>query len=195
MYTTLFRSEASLPIRMNLASVVLRLSLAVIFLYHGLDKIITSDAGADWVNQMFLRMPEIPSIKAESQRVMPPQAPTTLTYMGTQLVVAWGELVGGLALAAGLFTRLAALGLIVIQAGAVILVTAPHGFALRGGGYESEYNLALIVMCLVLIFLGAGKWSVDRLLTQRRTKRAATVLVPSQRVEIPAEQPVQGAAS
>ncbi len=195
MYTTLFRSEASLPIRMNLASLVLRLSLAVIFLYHGLDKIITSNAGADWVNQMYLRMPEMPSSKAEGQRAVPPQAPTSLTYMGTELAVAWGEFLGGLALAAGLLTRLAALGLIVIQAGAVILVTAPHRFALRGGGYEYEYNLALIVMCLVLIFLGAGKWSVDWLLTQRRTKHAATALAPSQRVEVPAEQPVQGAVS
>jgi putative oxidoreductase len=195
MYTTLFRSEASLPIRMNLASLVLRLSLAVIFLYHGLDKIITHDGGTDWVNQIYLRMPEMPSSKAESERVMPPQAPTSLAFMGTELAVAWGEFLGGLALVAGLLTRLAALGMIVIQAGAVILVTAPHRFALRGGGYEYEFNLALIVMCLSLIFLGAGKWSVDWLLTQRRTKRTTTVLVPSQRVEVPAEQPVQAAAS
>jgi len=195
MYTTLFRSEASLPTRMNLASLILRLSLAGIFLYHGLDKIINHDGGTDWVNQMYLGMPEMPSGKAEGQRVMPPQAPTTLTFMGTEVAVAWGEFLGGLALAAGLLTRLAALGMIVIQVGAVILVTAPHRFALRGGGYESEYNLALIVMCLVLICLGAGQWSVDRLLTRRRTTRAATVLVPSQRAEVPTEQPVQGAAS
>lgn len=195
MYTTLFRSEASVPIRTNLAALVLRLSLAVIFLYHGLDKIIYSDAGATWVNDMFVRMPETMASRAESQRTLSPLPPTSLSFIGTQLVVAWGEFLGGLALASGLATRLAALGLIVIQAGAVILVTAPQRLPLRGGGYEYEYNLALIVMCLALFLLGAGKWSLDSLLAQRRTKRAATVLGPTSREEVPAEQTVQGAAS
>jgi uncharacterized membrane protein YphA (DoxX/SURF4 family) len=195
MYTTSFRSEASLPIRTNLAALVLRLSLAVIFLYHGLDKIIYSDGGTTWVNDIFLRMPEIPSNKAESQRALPPLAPTSVSFVGTQLVIAWGEFLGGLALASGLLTRLAALGLIVIQAGAVILVTLPYRLPLRSGGYEFEYNLALIVMCLALFSLGAGKWSLDSLLMQRRAKRATTVLVPAPAQETPAGQAVQGAAS
>jgi putative oxidoreductase len=195
MYTTLFRTEASAPIRMNLASLVLRLSLAVIFLYHGLDKIISFDGGAGWVNNMYLGKSEMPSSKAESERSLPEPPPTSLSFVGTQLAVAWGEFLGGLALASGLLTRLAALAMIVIQTGAVILVTAPQRLTLRGGGYEYEYNLALIVMCLALLSLGAGKWSVDWLLTQRRRKRSATVLVPTQRVEVPAEQAVQGTAS
>jgi uncharacterized membrane protein YphA (DoxX/SURF4 family) len=92
-----------------------------------------------------------------------------------QLLVAWGELVGGIALLLGLLTRLAAAGLIIIQIGAICTVTFQHGFASLGGaGYE--YNIALIAMCLALVLLGGGALAVDRRLWRRR--------------EAPAEKPV-----
>jgi putative oxidoreductase len=173
MYTTLFRSEAAAPTRTNLVALILRLSLAVVFLFHGLEKIVQGSAGATWVNEMYARMPDQPSRRLEAQRTPLHQLPTSLTVLGVQLAVAWGEFLGGLALAAGLLTRLAALGLIIIQIGAVILVTAPRGFSFdRGGGYE--YNLALITMCLAVLILGGGRWSVDCLLMRQRALRAQT---------------------
>ena len=44
-----------------------------------------------------------------------------------QLAVAWGQLIGGIALGVGFLTRLAALGIIVIMLGAIATVTARCG--------------------------------------------------------------------
>jgi uncharacterized membrane protein YphA (DoxX/SURF4 family) len=169
MYARLFHSEAAAPTRANLVSLILRVVLAVIFLFHGLDKIVRHDGGTTWVNAMYARMPAQPSAKPEADRAQIELIPESMTFLGTQLAVSWGEFLGGLALLAGMLTRLASLGLILIQIGAVVLVTAPRGFALDVGG-GSEYNLALIAMCLSLVVLGAGSWSVDAQLLEQRRK-------------------------
>ena len=86
-----------------------------------------------------------------------------------QALVAWGELLGGAALAVGFLTRLAALGIIAIMAGAIATVHWEQGFALHAvegpagpmpAGFE--YNFALIVMCLAVVLLGGGTLAVDR---------------------------------
>jgi putative oxidoreductase len=152
-----------------MVALILRVGLAVIFLFHGQDKIVKGDAGANWVNQMYARQPVATEAMPEDQRGQTVQVPTSLTFAGTQLAVAWGEFLGGLALALGLLTRVAALGLIIIQIGAICLVTYPRGFLFeRGGGYE--YNLALVAMCLALLILGPGLWSVDAFVTRGRRK-------------------------
>jgi putative oxidoreductase len=177
MFRTLFHADPSSPTRANTVALVLRLGLAVIFIFHGLDKIISTNGGAGWVTRMYERMPENVATKPEDQRVPSVEIPTSLTFAGTQLAVAWGELLGGLALAFGLLTRVAALGLIIIQIGAVCLVTFPRGFRFdRGGGYE--YNLALLAMCLALLILGAGTWSVDGWLSRRRQKARSQAAAP-----------------
>ena len=84
-----------------------------------------------------------------------------------QMLVAWGELAGGVALLLGLLTRFAALGLIVIQVGAIALVTGALGFS-AGGAAGWEYNFALIGMCLTLVFLGSGEWALNRLFWRQR---------------------------
>lgn len=179
MFGTLFHSEAAVPAQSNLVAIILRVSLAVIFLMHGLEKIVYYDGGADWLNRKFGLMAETSRTKPEGQRTAT-QIPTELSFPAIQLAVAWGEFLGGLALAIGMLTRFAAFGEILIQIGALVLVTAPLGFQLHGGGFEYQFNLALIVMCLSLVILGPGHWSVDRELSKRRTKRApaATVSVP-----------------
>jgi hypothetical protein len=85
-----------------------------------------------------------------------------------QLAVAWGELIGGIALAFGFLTRLAAAGIAVIMAGAIATVHWPHGFDLRQGGFE--YNFVLIVACLCLILGGPGPFAVDRVFRLRRDR-------------------------
>ena len=99
--------------------------------------------------------------------------PDLLQVDAVQAAVAWGELIGGIALAIGLLTRLAALGIIVIQAGAIYLVTwdalGPGRFGLVG----LEYNVIIILACLALVFLGAGTASVDQYLFRRKPKPAA----------------------
>jgi putative oxidoreductase len=79
-----------------------------------------------------------------------------------QLLVAWGELVGGVVLLLGFLTRWAALALILIQVGAICMVTGARGFAPTGEtGYE--YNVALVAMCLALVVLGGGTLALNRL--------------------------------
>jgi putative oxidoreductase len=124
--------------------VLLRLALAAIFIFHGLSMVGSEGTqwGAHWN----------PSEGA------PPAV--------VQLAVAWGELIGGIALAVGFLTRLAALGIIVIMAGAIATVHWPHGFDIRHGGFE--YNFAIISMCLCLVLGGPGPFAVDRFFRVRR---------------------------
>jgi uncharacterized membrane protein YphA (DoxX/SURF4 family) len=95
-------------------------------------------------------------------------APDPLASSAAQMAVAWGELVGGLAMALGLLTRLAGLGLIVIMVGAIFTVTGGT-FASTEGGYE--FNLAIIAMCTALVFWGAGRLSIDYMF-RRKPKTA-----------------------
>lgn len=92
--------------------------------------------------------------------------PEALSFYAIQIAVAWGEVLGGIALLLGLLTRWAAAGLIVIQLGAIYTVTGARGFSsLEGVGFD--FNLALVAMCLALVLSGGGAWAVDRLLRGR----------------------------
>ena len=75
------------------------------------------------------------------------------------------ELVGGLALIAGLLTPLFAALNALNLLGALIIVHAGNGLFVDNGGYELV--LALIAGLLVIGALGAGRYSADELLTRR----------------------------
>jgi putative oxidoreductase len=120
---------------------LLRLGLAIIFIYHGLD--LVGGEGHNWGTTWNEHLPA-----------------------AGQAVVAWGELIGGLALAVGFLTRLAAAGIAIIMIGAIATVHWPHGFDVRHGGFE--YNFAILVMCAALIVGGGGTWAVDRLFRRKR---------------------------
>jgi putative oxidoreductase len=126
----------------TLVPLVLRLGLAAIFTYHGAT-LIKEDWGAGWMNKM------------------PEPAPAPL-----QLAVAWGQLIGGIAMLLGFLTRLAALGLIAVMGGAIYLVHLPKGFDIRDGGYE--YNILIIAVCIALVLMGPGTVAVDRFFRIRR---------------------------
>ena len=81
--------------------------------------------------------------------------------MAAQVAVAWGQLIGGIALAVGFLTRLAALGIAIIMGGAIATVHWPHGFSIQDHGYE--YNFVLIVICVAVMLLGPGNFAVDHL--------------------------------
>jgi putative oxidoreductase len=135
-----------------IAPLALRVSLALIFLFHGGLKII-QEGGSSW-------HPWLPE--------------------AFQVVVAWAELVVGAALLFGIWTRFAALGVIVLMLGAVIVVTGQdvfirteirpglHGFNTLAIGYE--YNFALIAMAVALLCLGGGAFSADACLAHAKTK-------------------------
>jgi putative oxidoreductase len=120
---------------------LLRLVLGAVFIFHGWH-MIGIDGGANWS-----------------------QGPNALP-VPLQLAVAWGELIGGIAMVVGFLTRLAALGLIVIMAGAIAHVHWEHGFDITQGGFE--YNVTLIVICLCLFLGGPGPLSIDWIFRLRR---------------------------
>jgi uncharacterized membrane protein YphA (DoxX/SURF4 family) len=99
---------------------------------------------------------------------------------GIQLAIAVAELVCGVALLLGLLTRLAAVLMIVVQAGAIwFLVSTMRGGVAptEGGGFEFEYNIVLIAVCLVVALRGGGGVAIDHYLFRRRHK--ATTTTPS----------------
>jgi putative oxidoreductase len=99
------------------------------------------------------------------------------------MLVAWGELVGGIALAFGFLTRLAAFGIALIMAGAIWTVHGKNGFAMANpegfvkvdgdrtlfdlGKSGYEYNFVLLVICAAVILLGGGTLAVDRIFRLR----------------------------
>ncbi len=124
----------------TLVPLVLRFGLAVIFIYHGIEKV-GQGGGTNWDQHL-----------------------GTAGFL--QFLVAWGELLGGIAMALGLLTRIAAGGLSIIMLGAIATVTGQHGFSLQDGGFE--YNFAILVMCAALILIGPGNLALDRFVRLRR---------------------------
>ena len=124
----------------TLVPLILRAGLAVIFIYHGWEKVFThGNLGTGWHPDMNVIL---------------------------QALVAWGELIGGVALAAGFLTRAAAVGIAIIMAGAIVTVHGKHGFALSKQGFE--YNFALLIICAALILTGGGTLAFDRWFRFRR---------------------------
>jgi putative oxidoreductase len=124
-----------------LVPLLLRLALAAIFIYHGLD-LVGHEGGMNWAP----REKEIPA--------------------AAQVAVAWGELLGGIALALGLLTRVAAVGIIVLMLGAIATFHGTNEFDVTKGGFE--YNFAIIVMALCLVLGGPGPIAVDRVFRFKR---------------------------
>jgi uncharacterized membrane protein YphA (DoxX/SURF4 family) len=139
--------------QVGFASFILRWGLAAICVVHGVIKI------------------------HQSAPLGPEMSLTVQRFVG------WGELLCGLALAVGLLSRVAALGIIVVQVGAIFLVTGHYALMVApmgkvGADYRKvgpEFNLVLIAMCLSVLVLGSGVFSLDHLfVTLWRRWRAST---------------------
>ncbi len=193
--------------RETLAPLVLRLALAAIFIYHGLDKVAGKDNewGALWATNLWFQQARPPQeVTAKLDRLVKEEedeskkkeiqgakdilstayadenrtAPGSLQIVAVQMAVAWAELLCGIALLVGLLTRVSAVAMIVIQVGAIATVTWARGFSASGAaGYE--YNLVVIAACLALLLVGGGALSVDQWLKARRARRAAKAQVPA----------------
>jgi putative oxidoreductase len=80
------------------------------------------------------------------------------------------EFAGGVALIFGFLTRLVGLGLVFNMLGAIAFVHLKGGFFMPAG---YEFALTLLVASLGLAIAGAGTFSIDALLANRRSLQAA----------------------
>jgi putative oxidoreductase len=117
---------------------LLRISLGVIFLAHGLLKVLVFT---------------LPGTVAFFESL---GLPGVLAYAVTA-----AELAGGAALILGWSTRWVALGLAAIGFGA-ILGHAGNGWVFSNAGGGWEYPLFLGVAALALALIGPGAWALDR---------------------------------
>ncbi|KUL38914.1 DoxX family protein [Streptomyces sp. NRRL F-4489] len=76
------------------------------------------------------------------------------------LIGGLSEFLGGLGLALGLLTPLAAAALIGVMINAMVTVTAAHGLWDTDGGVE--YSVCIAVVALAVAAIGPGRLSVDR---------------------------------
>lgn len=126
------------------ATVPLRLCLGIAFVGHGAQKVLGSFGGPGFA--------KFTSFPAPFSFMKPAGV-----WMG---VAAFAELVGGVSIVLGLFTRIGALLIILVMLTAIFGVLWPKFFAPEG----MELALAFLGMALALLILGGGQLSIDRLM-------------------------------
>jgi putative oxidoreductase len=144
------------PLPADVALIAARIALAWIFVYHGSRRLF------GWFDG--------PGIHDSAQYF----ANTAGLRPGTLFAVMGGsiEFFGGIAIALGLLTRLAGLGIFVDMMMAIVTVTWANGINATGGKSGYELNIALGVLALVVGIFGAGRVSIDAIIA-RRLGRAA----------------------
>lgn len=127
------------------APLVLRIPLGIIFAAHGAQKLFGLfggyglEATGQWMTSIGLTPGYLMALLAGS-----------------------AEFFGGLALLAGLLVRPAAAVIAFTMLVAIFAVHAGNGLFMSNNGYE--YGLALLAASISLIFTGAGRASLDRML-------------------------------
>ena len=129
-------------------ALALRVPVGIIFAAHGAQKLFGWFGGfglqgtAGWLESIGL-------------------APGTLMA----LLAGGAEFFGGLALIVGVLTRPAALALAFTMLVAIFKVHFVNGLFMANNGYE--FGLALLAASVALLFSGAGRLSVDQVISQR----------------------------
>jgi uncharacterized membrane protein YphA (DoxX/SURF4 family) len=145
------------------ATLLIRFVVGLVFVSEGVQKFLYPDeVGAG-------RFAKIPIPNPES----------------TASIVGFFEILCGVLVIVGLFTRFAALPLIAVMLTALLTTKLPillgsefMGFSVRKVSYygiwgflhESRTDLAMFFSSLFLLIVGAGKWSIDAVLTARTTR-------------------------
>lgn len=133
--------------RVDTGLLILRIVIGIVFLMHGGQKLfVFGFAGVTGAfGQMGVPMPAI-----------------------TGPLTAIVEFLAGGALVIGLLTRLAAFGLAIDMLGAILMVHLKGGFFLPNG---YEFALTLLAANVAIAIAGAGYYSTDRVIAERRAGR------------------------
>jgi putative oxidoreductase len=144
------------PWTTDLALLVARIALGVVFIAHGAQKLFTYGLAGT----------------AEAFAGMGIPAPQAAALFATIV-----ELAGGAALVLGVGVQVAGLLLVLDMLGALVLVHAPNGVFVDNGGFELV--AALGAGALLLAATGAGKWSVDHFVATQRAERRSAAQAPA----------------
>jgi putative oxidoreductase len=124
----------------EIAAFVLRITLGVIFIVHGAQKLGIIAGG---------------SVDATVKGMGAMGIPSWAAYLAIA-----GEFGGGLGVLFGFLTRIAAAGILSVMTVAILKVHLSNGFFANNHGFE--FPLALAAMALYFILAGGGPYSVDR---------------------------------
>jgi len=127
---------------------ILRITLGIIIFAKGIGFVNDRDAVADLIRQTHFQ----------------------LSIWSAVHYVVFAHLVGGLFIIFGFQTRLAVIFQIPILIGAVFFVNITNGFNFL----NSEFWISLVVLILLLVFLvvGSGKYSLDNMMNKPGYKRS-----------------------
>ena len=143
MFRTLIRTW---PVWMPLP---IRLAMGAIFIAHGAQKVLGRFNG--------------PGLRAWTAMNTPfPFMRPAWLWMGA---AAFAELIGGILVLLGFFTRVGAFFIATTMLTAIIGVHWPNFFANNNG---LEYPVALLAMAVALLISGGGQLSIDKALTRGR---------------------------
>ncbi len=132
----------------DIAIMVIRIALGVVFFPHGMQKLFGWFGGPGFTGTlgMFTDKMGIPAVFA--------------------FLAIMAEGLGSLGLITGLFTRVAAFGIGMNMAVAVYMLHWQNGFFMNWFGNQKgegfEFHILVIGMAIALIIKGGGKWSLDR---------------------------------
>lgn len=137
----------------DVTAFVLRIFLGLVFFPHGAQKVFGWFGGMGFSGTM-----EAFTVKAG--------IPAVLAFLAIM-----SESAGVLALFAGLFTRVAALGIAVNMIVCALANHLQHGFFMNWFGAQKgegvEFHLLAVGIAAALLIKGGGLWSLDRALTRK----------------------------
>jgi putative oxidoreductase len=138
----------------DIATAVLRIMLGVVFFPHGAQKMLGWFGGYGFAGtyDAFTNKMGIPGLFA--------------------LLAFAAEFLGSIGLVFGLMTRLAAFGIFCVMAVAVKMLHWQHGFFMNWFGQQKgegfEYHLLVMAIAAALMIRGAGAYSVDGVLADKK---------------------------
>ncbi|MEP7273050.1 MAG: DoxX family protein [Acidobacteriota bacterium] len=135
----------------DLAPLIARLTLGLIILPHGLQKLVGLFGGYGF--------------SATMNQFTSGGMPAALAFL-----VIIGESFGALGLIFGFIGRFSAFGIALIMLGGIFMAHLPNGLFMNWSGQQAgegfEYHLLAIGLGLIVLIKGSGRWSIDRLLSK-----------------------------